>query len=88
MRRMLVNHVISAVPVVACRWGEALAVLQAEPTALLRMCQLRREFALGGQAARRFALPEAEVRLGLWVRVLGSRCLICWVTARSVAALC
>ncbi|KAK9842213.1 hypothetical protein WJX81_000852 [Elliptochloris bilobata] len=42
-------------------WGEALAVLQAEPTALLRMCQLRREFALGGQAARRFALPKAEV---------------------------
>ena len=37
-------------------------MLQAEPTALLRMCQLRREFALGGQAARRFALPEAEAR--------------------------
>jgi hypothetical protein len=52
-------------------------VLQAEPAALLRMCQLRREFALGGLAAARFALPEADVaalRLSEWLdaRVAGA----------------
>ena len=52
-------------------------MLQAEPVALLRMCQLRREFALGGLAAARFALPEADVaalRLSEWLdaRVAGA----------------
>lgn len=71
---------------VACRWGEALAVLQAEPTALLRMCQLRREFALGGQAVRRFALPEAEACP--WACRVAACCMaaLCWALAWDVCA--
>ncbi|KAK3259067.1 hypothetical protein CYMTET_31920 [Cymbomonas tetramitiformis] len=55
------------------KWAEAVAVLRAPPSTLLNMCMQRSEYALGGEAARHFALDRtqmATLQLAEWASLV------------------